>query len=79
MHLVYNSARAAGYESSVLLHLVPSPLPHRLRLVHVVVELEGINFGIKLEARADLTYQYRWDKRNVYRQKVYGLTNAKSE
>lgn len=75
--LTYVSADAVGRESTLSLYLVPDSPPKNLRLVRLVVDVEGVHFETTLEAKANLSYVYGWDKRNVYKQQVSGLAAAK--
>ncbi len=77
LYLNYVSSHASGHQSSLWMYLTPEHVPSRLRLVKLKIDVEGNLFQKTLEAKPGLTYSYGWDKRNVYRQKVYGLTAAK--
>jgi hypothetical protein len=57
--------------------LTPSIIPNTLRLVHLRIIIEGILFEKTFEADPDIKYTYSWNKRNIYKQKVYGITVAK--
>lgn len=65
--------------SVVELQLTPDKIPHDLVLVHLRVVIEGNLFTKELEAKASLRYSFAWNKRNVYKQKVYGTSTAKSK
>lgn len=39
--------------------------------------MEGIEFEKTFEADPELKYTYSWDRRNAYRQKVYGIVPAR--
>jgi hypothetical protein len=45
-------------------------VPTDLRLVHVVLEVEGIRHEETLEADRDLEFVFSWNKRDVYGQKA---------
>lgn len=77
LFLTYDSARATGFKSTITLQLVPNKMPQQLRLVSLMIDIAGVHFETTLEAKPNLTYTYGWDKRNVYAQAVYGLTDAK--
>ena len=91
--LIYRSSSAAGYLSTITLQLTgfgpssssggrgggSSSVPKSLKLIHVRIIVEGNYFSKVLEPETDLNMTYAWNKRNVYRQKVYGMTSAKSE
>ena len=65
--------------SVVELELTPAKIPHDLVLVHLRIVIEGNLFTKELEAKASLRYSFAWNKRNVYKQKVYGISTAKSK
>lgn len=78
--LMYRSSSAPGFLSTFHLQLTSSSvLPTSLKLIHVRVIVEGILFSKLLEPDSNLRFTYAWNKRNVYRQKVYGLTTAKGK
>lgn len=52
-------------------------VPASLARVHVRVEIEGSLHTHTYEADPDLTHVFAWNKRNVYKQKVYGQAQAK--
>ncbi|KAF8782814.1 Teneurin-m like protein [Argiope bruennichi] len=76
LHLVYHSSRAGGYLSTIQLQLTPDSVPSTLRLIHLRISIEGILFEKKFEADPAIKYTYAWNRRNVYRQKVYGIASA---
>ncbi|KAG8175100.1 hypothetical protein JTE90_024602 [Oedothorax gibbosus] len=77
LHLVYHSSRAGGYLSTIQLQLTPdAPVPSTLRLVHLRISIEGVLFEKVFEADPAIKYTYAWNRRNVYRQKVYGIATA---
>jgi hypothetical protein len=47
------------------------------QLVHLKIVVEGVLFKQTFDACEDLKYEYFWDRRNAYEQKVYGFTFAK--
>ncbi len=77
MHLVYHSSYSQGYLSTIHVQLTPSIIPNTLRLVLLRIIIEGILFEKTFEADPDIKYTYSWNKRNIYKQKVYGITVAK--
>jgi hypothetical protein len=80
MKLIYRSSSAPGYLSTVHLQLTTnSRIPSTLKVIHLRVVVEGNLFTKIFEPDANLKYTFAWNKRNVYRQKVYGLTTAKGE
>ncbi|XP_071524010.1 teneurin-a-like isoform X5 [Panulirus ornatus] len=76
LHLVYHSNSVAGYLSTLLLQLTPIEVPAALSMVHLKVTLEGSVFEKVFEADPNITYTFTWNKRNVYKQKVYGEATA---
>ncbi|XP_075677439.1 teneurin transmembrane protein Ten-m isoform X1 [Dermatophagoides pteronyssinus] len=76
IHLVYHSSRSNGYLSTIELQLTPDKIESTLRLVYLKISVEGILFEKIFEADPNILYTYAWNRRNVYRQKVYGLANA---
>ncbi|XP_040063442.2 teneurin-m [Ixodes scapularis] len=76
LRLVYHSGHAQGYLSTIHLQLTPSAVPEDLRLVHLRIVVEGILFEKIFEADPDIKYTFAWNKRNIYKQKVYGLTTV---
>ncbi|XP_054167929.1 teneurin-m-like [Oppia nitens] len=77
LHLVYHSSYSQGYLSTINVQLTPSTIPKTLRLVYLRIIIEGILFEKTFEADPDIKYTYSWNKRNIYKQKVYGITTAK--
>ncbi|XP_065347701.1 teneurin-m isoform X5 [Cloeon dipterum] len=76
LNLVYHSSRAAGYLSTIQLQLTPGKVPASLKLVHLRITIEGILFEKTFEADPDIKFTYAWNRLNVYRQRVYGVTTA---
>jgi len=73
---VYHSSRSAGYLSTIQLQLTPDAIPSTLKLIHLVITIEGILFEKTFEADPVIKYTYAWNRLNVYRQNVYGVTTA---
>ncbi|XP_055694712.1 teneurin-m isoform X5 [Lutzomyia longipalpis] len=76
LNLVYHSSRAAGYQSTIKLQLTPDNIPPTLNLIHLKITIEGILFERIFEADPGIKYTYPWNRLNIYRQKVYGVTTA---
>ncbi|KAL3224464.1 hypothetical protein MRX96_026578 [Rhipicephalus microplus] len=76
LQLVYRSGQVQGYLATLHLRLTPSIIPPELRLVHLRIVVEGILFERTFEADPDIEYTFAWNKRNVYKQKVYGLARV---
>ncbi|GFV84126.1 teneurin-m [Trichonephila clavipes] len=79
LHLVYHSSRAGGYLSTIQLQLTPDSIPADLVLIHLRISIEGILFEKLFEADPAVKYTYAWNRRNVYRQKVYGVATATAQ
>lgn len=76
LNLVYHSSRAAGYLSTIQLQLTPENIPQTLKLIHLRITIEGILFEKIFEADPVIKFTYAWNRLNVYRQRVYGVTTA---
>ncbi|XP_045459458.1 teneurin-m [Melitaea cinxia] len=76
LNLVYHSSRAAGYLSTIQLQLTPEKVPPTLVLIHLRITIEGILFEKTFEADPVIKFTYPWNRLNVYRQRVYGVTTA---
>ncbi|XP_021940923.1 teneurin-m isoform X3 [Zootermopsis nevadensis] len=76
LNLVYHSSRAAGYLSTIQLQLTPESIPASLKLIHLRITIEGILFEKTFEADPVIKFTYAWNRLNVYRQRVYGVTTA---
>lgn len=77
VHLVYHSSESAGYMSVIMIQMTPSTIPDSLAVVHLKVSVEGIVMEKIFEADPNLKYTFSWNRRNVYRQKVYGIVTAR--
>ncbi|XP_046809051.1 teneurin-m isoform X2 [Lucilia cuprina] len=76
LNLVYHSSRAAGYLSTIKLQLTPESIPTTLHLIHLRITIEGILFERIFEADPGIKFTYAWNRLNIYRQRVYGVTTA---
>ncbi|XP_036326502.1 teneurin-m isoform X1 [Rhagoletis pomonella] len=76
LNLVYHSSRAAGYLSTIKLQLTPETIPETLHLIHLRITIEGILFERVFEADPGIKFTYAWNRLNIYRQRVYGVTTA---
>ncbi|XP_021710866.1 teneurin-m isoform X5 [Aedes aegypti] len=76
LNLVYHSSRAAGYLSTIKLQLTPDVIPPTLKLIHLRITIEGILFERVFEADPGIKFTYPWNRLNIYRQRVYGITTA---
>jgi hypothetical protein len=77
LYFTYDSSRASGFQSTLVIKLLSESIPEQLRLVHLIIVVAGVQSERMLVAKPNLTYTFGWDKRNAYAQTVYGLTNAK--
>ena len=77
LSLVYQSSIAQGYLSTLYIRLTPDTIPTWLRFVLVRILIEGHVHEKIFEADPNLSYHFSWNKRNVYKQKVYGFASAK--
>ncbi|KAI1299285.1 Teneurin-m [Halotydeus destructor] len=75
--LMYQSSSSPGYLSTINLQLTNDKIATALKLVHLRIVVEGNLFSKLFEAEANIKFTYAWNKRNVYRQKVYGLATAR--
>lgn len=76
LNLVYHSSRAAGYLSTIKLQLTPETIPSTLSLIHLRITIEGVLFERVFEADPGIKFTYAWNRLNIYRQRVYGVTTA---
>uniref|UniRef100_A0A3B3UFP3 Teneurin transmembrane protein 4 n=1 Tax=Poecilia latipinna TaxID=48699 RepID=A0A3B3UFP3_9TELE len=76
MKLSYLSSRTPGYKSILRVTLTHSTIPFNLMKVHLMVAVEGRLFRKWFPAAPNLSYDFVWDKTDVYSQKVYGLSEA---
>lgn len=76
LNLIYHSSRSAGYLSTIQLQLTPETIAPTLKLIHLRITIEGILFEKTFEADPVIKYTYAWNRLNVYRQNVYGVTTA---
>lgn len=76
--LIYISSRANEFMSTINLQILPenSFVPQDLKLVHLKIIIEGNLFEQLLEPQANLSFTYAWNRRNVYKQKSFGLSTA---
>nr|XP_050846417.1 teneurin-m isoform X5 [Vespula vulgaris] len=76
LNLVYHSSRVGGYLSTIQVQLTPETIPPTLSLVHLRISIEGILYERTFEADPVIKFTYAWNRLNVYRQRVYGVTTA---
>lgn len=77
LYLTFHSSKVPGYSSIVRMKLTGDVIPATLKLVHVGVEVEGAVHVKTYEADPNLQHTFAWNKRNVYKQKVYGAVIAR--
>jgi hypothetical protein len=77
LKLVYTSNQVPGYSSTIFVLLTQNEIPDSLQLVHLQIVVEGVMHKQTFDALVDLKYEYAWDRRNAYEQRVYGFTYAK--
>ncbi|XP_050300219.1 teneurin-a isoform X3 [Anthonomus grandis grandis] len=77
LNILYQSSQALGYLTTIEMKLTGSKIPSTLTHVHVRVEIEGCLYVKTYEADPDLYHTFAWNKRNIYKQKVYGTATAK--
>ncbi|XP_055525741.1 teneurin-a isoform X2 [Wyeomyia smithii] len=77
LNLMYQSSQASGYKSVIRMQLTHEKIPESLTHVHIGVQIEGSLYVKTYEADPNLSYIYAWNKRNVYKQKVYGTALAR--
>jgi len=63
-------------KSTIDIQLTSKNISLSLSRVHLVVRISGTVFKKTFEADQDLVFTYSWDKRNVYKQKVFGISDA---
>ncbi|XP_065204844.1 teneurin-m isoform X4 [Planococcus citri] len=76
LNLIYHSSKSPGYLSTIQLQLTPDVIPQTLKLIHLIIAIEGILFEKTFEADPNIRYTYAWNRLNVYKQRVYGVTTA---
>lgn len=79
LRLGYLSSRTAGYKSVLRVTLTHAVIPFSLMKVHLMLAVEGRLFRKWFSAAPSLSYDFVWDKTDVYSQKVYGLSEAFGE
>ena len=77
LKLIYSSSQAPGFSSSVFVLLTQTTIPESLQQVHLQIVVEGVVQKSTFDAYPGLRYEFSWDRRNAYEQRVYGFTYAK--
>lgn len=76
IYLMYHSSRGTGYLSTIQLQLTPETVTTALKRIHLRITIEGVLFEKTFEADPGIKFTYAWNRLNVYRQRVYGVTTA---
>jgi teneurin len=76
LNLIYHSSKVPGYLSTIELQITPEVIPSTLFRVHLKISIEGILFEKIFEADPLIKFTYAWNRLNIYKQKVYGMTTA---
>lgn len=77
LNIMYQSSQSLGYLTTIQMKLTGDEIPDSLTHVHVRVEIEGCLYVKTYEADPNLYHTFAWNKRNIYKQKVYGIATAK--
>ncbi|KAH0999481.1 hypothetical protein HUJ04_001365 [Dendroctonus ponderosae] len=77
LNILYQSSQTLGYLTTIQMKLTDDKIPSTLTHVHVRVEIEGCLYVKTYEADPNLFHTFAWNKRNIYKQKVYGIAAAK--
>jgi len=77
LKLVYTSNQASGFSSTIFILLTKRSIPETLQRIHLKITVEGVLHKQVLDAYPLQSYEYSWDRRNAYEQRVYGVTYAK--
>lgn len=77
LKLVYSSNLVQGFSSSVFIQLTGDQIPDELQIIQLEIMIEGVLHSEKFDAYPNLKYEYSWDRRNAYEQRVYGMAIAK--
>ena len=71
--LVYSSSSMA----TLTMILTPDTIPDTMVRIHVKIIIAGVVVTKILEPEPSLVYEYHWNRRNVYNQKVFGSCEAR--
>jgi hypothetical protein len=77
LKLTYTTNQAAGFYSTIYILMTSNYVPENLQQVHLKIEIEGVMNRQVFDAYPNLRYEYSWDRRNAYEQRVFGITFAK--
>ena len=79
VRLLYQSSDSLDYMSTAMIQLTKKDIPDDLLFVHLKVVVEGIVFKEKFVALSNLKYQYAWNRRNAYNEKVHGVAGVEGQ
>ena len=79
LKLSYTTNQAAGFYSTIYILMTSDLIPENLQQVHLKIEIEGVVNRQIFDAFPNLRYEYSWDRRNAYEQRVFGITFAKGK
>jgi len=77
LNLVYTSNQAPGFSSTISIVLTERTIPDTLLRIHLKIAVEGVLHKQLLDAQPSQSYEFSWDRRNAYEQRVYGVAFAK--
>jgi hypothetical protein len=77
LKLTYATNQASGFFSTVYILMTLNDLPETLQQIHLKISIEGVLTKQLFDAYPNLRYEYSWDRRNAYEQRVFGTTFAK--
>jgi hypothetical protein len=75
--LVYTSSQANGFSSIIYILMTSEHIPVDLERIHLKILVEGVFNKYTFDAYPNAYYEYAWDRRNAYEQRVYGYSYAK--
>lgn len=78
LFVVYQSSQSSGYSSTMDIQLTTDNVPKSLRFLLLRILIEGNIHEKIFESDSNIRYTFTWNKQNVYKQKVYGFAQAKS-
>ena len=80
MNLVFLSSKFDGYTSLLFVQLLGAEVPQSLVSLKVSMFVEGKEITTPhMDPEANLTYTFSWDKKNVFKQLVFGVVNVRGQ
>jgi RHS repeat-associated protein len=79
VNLYYNSDRMPGRISEMNITLSDSSLPASVTRIYLKVEVAGKSFSYSFNPSKNLSYNFKWDKKDAYGRILYGLQSATVE